>query len=420
MSSQTAACTTITLSYWEQALAVRASYLKFHPESDFHILVVDGPEPDFSVPTGTKVHWAKDLPLEGFDSYCMRYNAMELVTSLKAPFLRHLLQTGMYDKVLHLDADVLVFDRLDLLFSRLELSAVVLTPHLLSPLPDHYQPGEINFLLAADHNSGFIGFNRSEEAIHILRWLEARCREGCYDDPSIGLCTDQKWYNLMPSLFAGVHIERSPQFNVAYWNLHERRLSFQDGKWWVNSEVRLAFFHFSGCSPLRPGTLTRYASRYDLEDRPELQPLVEAYFQALREQGWPASTERPYRFDTFSDGSPISLTARHLYAISPYRHMAADPFEAGGLFYEFCQKWNLFGKQHAASSSNRWTTQHQDPRLRFIRAMFSLVLRFLGPSRYAALLNHLQWTTTVRNQSSIFFNRPAPLPPPPGPESRAV
>ena len=403
MSFQTAACTTITLGYWENALAVRHSYLQQHPESTFHILVVDYPGPGFVVPPGVLVHWGKDLPVERFDSYCMRYSAMELITSLKAPFLRYLLETCAYEKVIHLDADILVYDRLDVLFSRLDLAAVLLTPHLISPLPDHYQPGEPTLLLAADHNSGFVGFNRTPGALHILRWLEARCREACYEDPSQGLCTDQKWYNLIPTLFSGVYIERSLQFNVAYWNLHERHLTQRDGVWWVNKDVRLGFFHFSGCSPHRPGVLTKYASRYDFGNQPKLRPLVEGYFQALRAQGWPADPGRPYPFDTFSDGKAISLTARHLFAVSPYRQLSEDPFEAGSAFYAFCKKWNLFGQEHADSGFNRWNTKHHDWRLRLIRAVFYLALRVLGTDRYAALMNHLQWVTAVRNQADFFF-----------------
>ncbi|MEI6715464.1 MAG: hypothetical protein WCO60_17030 [Verrucomicrobiota bacterium] len=401
MSSQTAACTTITLSYWENALAVRHSFLQQHPESEFYILVVDGPDPNLVVPPGVRVMWGKDLPVEGFLSYAMRYNAMELITSLKAPFMRLLLET--YDKVLHLDADVLVYDRLDLLFKRLDSSAVVLIPHLTCPLPDHYQPGEATFLLAADYNSGFIGFNASQEAKRALLWLEERCREACYDDSTTGFCTDQKWYNLLPTLFSGVFIERSREFNVAYWNLHERQLIHRDGKWWVNNERPLAFFHFSGCSPRDPDLLTKYASRYDLTNRPELRPLVEGYFAALKQQGWPASLDLPNRFECFSDGSPISMASRQLYAISDFCHSGDDPFDADGVFFAFCQKWNLFGKQHEAMGANRWTTKHEDPRLRVIRGLFRMVLRFFGPSYYAKMMNHLQWVTSTRNQALIFF-----------------
>ena len=199
MPTETAACTTINLSYWESALTVRESYLRHHPESDFHILVVDAPPSHFAVPPGVRVTWGRDLPVANFQSLAMRYNAMELITSLKAPFIRQLLKE--HQRVIHLDADVLVYSRLDDIFERLETAAAVLTPHILSPLPDHYQPDEPDLLLAGDHNSGFIGFSRRAETEGILPWLETRCREACYDEPARGLCTDQRWFNLMPCLF---------------------------------------------------------------------------------------------------------------------------------------------------------------------------------------------------------------------------
>ncbi len=36
--------------------------------------------------------------------------------------------------------------------------------------------------------------------------------------------TDQRWCDLVPSLFDRVHIERDPGYNVASWNLSTRRI----------------------------------------------------------------------------------------------------------------------------------------------------------------------------------------------------
>lgn len=396
-----AACTTVTSGYWEQAMAVRRSFLRHHPEAAFYILVVDGPAPGLEVPPGVEVVWGRDLPVEGFLAYAMRYDAMELITSLKAPFLRFLL--GTYERVIHLDADVLVFDGLEDLFERLGTASVVLTPHIVSPLPDSNKPGEVDLLAAADHNSGFIGFNNSGRSLEALWWLEQRCREACYDEPSSGLCTDQKWYNLLPALFEGVFIERSPRFNVAYWNLHERHLVFREGHWWVNGSERLGFFHFSGCSPLRPNQLTKFPSRFNLENRPELRSLVQFYFDALAAEGWPSKTGMPYRFLTFSDGRLISPIARQAFAALPRFRGLADPFDAGGDFYAFCKRWNQLGAEPVSVSYNRWNTPHDDWRLRLIRCVFKLALRLFGAERYATILNHLQWALSIRNHGRVLF-----------------
>jgi hypothetical protein len=402
MPTETAACTTINLSYWESALTVRESYLRHHPESDFHILVVDAPPSHFAVPPGVRVTWGRDLPVANFQSLAMRYNAMELITSLKAPFIRQLLKE--HQRVIHLDADVLVYSRLDDIFERLETAAAVLTPHILSPLPDHYQPDEPDLLLAGDHNSGFIGFSRRAETEGILPWLETRCREACYDEPARGLCTDQRWFNLMPCLFDGVHIERSPRFNVAYWNLHERKLSLENGTWRVNGLLPLGFFHFSGWNPSQLDMFTKHPSRHGFHNRPELRPLTEGYLESLKNQGWQSHSQRPYPFATFSNGHPISALIRHVYSISPYARTGDDPFNAAGFFYAYCREKNLLKPGPGRElSHNRWNTDHGDYRLRTIRGLFKLALLFLGPNAYWALLELLSSSTSVRSQHAIFF-----------------
>jgi hypothetical protein len=403
-----AACTTISWSHWKYALALGTSFLRQHPESGFHILVVDGPVEGVEVPAGMEVHWGEDVAGPGFASWCMRYDAMELITSLKAPFLRRLLER--YPKVIHLDSDVRVYHRLDTVWDRLETASVVVTPHLVSPLPDHEEPGEGTFLLAADHNSGFIGFRRSEAGIAALEWLAVRCRENCYEEPSAGLCTDQKWYNLLPALFPEVHVERSVGLNVAYWNLHERVLSFSGGRWWVNGKEPLVFFHFSGCQ--NRDRFTKHPSRFDFGNRPEMRALVAGYFEAIEAQAGAGKGRGPkgYRFGFFSNGEPISGLIRRLYSVSPEGLAGGDPFDARGPFYRFCEERGLLGPEPAALGLNRWNTRHEDWRLRLIRVVFRGVLRMVGAARYGQWLGHLQWITSVRNQAGLFFGDSGGLP----------
>ena len=47
---------------------------------------------------------------------------------------------------------------------------------------------------------------------------------------------DQRWADLVPSLFPRALVCRDSTVNVAYWNLRERRLEERDGQFTVDGE----------------------------------------------------------------------------------------------------------------------------------------------------------------------------------------
>ena len=67
----------------------------------------------------------------------------------------------------------------------------------------------------------------------------------CVIDPAAGLYLDQRWADLFPALIDRTRILRHPGYDVAYWNLEQRRLRHLDGRWLVNG-VPLRTFYFSG------------------------------------------------------------------------------------------------------------------------------------------------------------------------------
>ena len=76
----------------------------------------------------------------------------------------------------------------------------------------------------------------------------------------LGLFTDQKWGNFLPTFYDDVVISRHPGMNVANWNLENRDLSFNsDGECLVNGE-RLILYHFSKAKTAGLLMTTRYAN----------------------------------------------------------------------------------------------------------------------------------------------------------------
>jgi hypothetical protein len=110
-----------------------------------------------------------------------------------------------------------------------------------------------------------------------LAWWADRLSDQCKDDVRNGLFVDQLWMNYAPLFFSGVGVSDDPGLNMAYWNLHERRLERHDGKWMVNGHWLLVFYHFSSFEFDKPDSLGRHSTRYTMNDRPEMRPLFDEY-----------------------------------------------------------------------------------------------------------------------------------------------
>ena len=106
--------------------------------------------------------------------------------------------------------------------------------HPDAPLPDDLRPNEYDILLSGAYNLGFIATNCAGETGEFLRWWQRKMRKYCYVDHYRGYFVDQKWIDLVPGMFRGVHILMDPGYNTAYWNLHSRRVEPDNGGYTVN------------------------------------------------------------------------------------------------------------------------------------------------------------------------------------------
>ena len=83
--------------------------------------------------------------------------------------------------------------------------------------------------------------------------------------------TDQRWVDFVPSFFEH-HILKDPAYNVAYWNLHARDLTWDGSRYMVDG-APMRFFHFSGFEFEKPWLLSRHQGerpRILLSERPAL------------------------------------------------------------------------------------------------------------------------------------------------------
>jgi hypothetical protein len=116
---------------------------------------------------------------------------------------------------------------------------LVMTPHILHPAPD--QESEEDLLRSGSFNGGFLGVAPSLEGRAFIAWWGGRLQTGCTIDFT---CGDQRWLDLVPSIWDGVAILRHPGYNFACWNAHQRPLSRLDGAWTAAGQP-LRFVHYT-------------------------------------------------------------------------------------------------------------------------------------------------------------------------------
>jgi len=331
------ACTIVSKNYLAFARVLAASFRRHCPGGRFFVLLVDRND-DHIDPTAEDFELleieelARDRPggnVDDLPGFVFKYSLLEANTAIKPFLLEYLFERHDLANLVYFDPDIQIFRPLDELASLVEKYSVVLTPHLTSPIDDGAHPGELAVLQAGSYNLGFVALRHTEVSRRLLTWWRDRLYERCVVRIEDGLFVDQKWMDLVPGLFKDVYVLTHPGYNVAYWNLHDRPISIENGEAKSAGEP-LYFFHFSGIDPDALEQVSKHQDRYTLGEIGGAAELYRGYRDALLEAGYREAKPWPYAFGRFSNGAPIPDAARRLYLdLGPRRRKRfGDPFDA--------------------------------------------------------------------------------------------
>jgi len=349
-----AVCSVATKSHLARARVLAESCRSRHPGVPLFLLLVDRIDGSFDPaqePFTTLC--VEDLDLEDWHSLAFRYPQADLASALKPLLLRRLFESFGPRKILYLDTDALVTGSLEPVFDLLDRHPVVLTPHLLDPVADGATGREVVILRSGAYNAGLVGVSDLPEAHAFLDWWWARCRDDSLDRQIDAGYPDQRWLDLAPGMFPGVHIARDPGLNVAYWNVGERRFEWGDQPT-VNG-VPVRFFHFSAFPYDAGERLSLHLIADAFDAHPELVPLFAEYRRRLEQRGHDTCRDWPYAFGCFDNGVPITQCARDCYQEleAGERRRFGDPREAGSPDSFWC--WMNSSADAASDGGSRAT-----------------------------------------------------------------
>jgi glycosyltransferase involved in cell wall biosynthesis len=328
-SIEFASCTIIAKNYISMARVLAESWHRFHPGAPFFVLLLDSPAGYFSPENEDfTTLLISELGIPNLDGFLFKYSILEASTAVKPYLLRHLFRAYGIHKLLYLDPDILLLGSLDSLSSCLSDCSILLTPHLTTPLPnDGRSPTDHSILQAGIYNLGFLGLRDSKPSRNLLDWWCEKLYHECIVSFERNLFVDQRWMDLVPGLFDGVRICRDPGYNIAYWNLHERRVTSKNGKFIVNGNAAY-FFHFSGFNPDEPQNVSKYQGRFpNVADLGETGRLYARYRQLLIRKAWHETKHWKYDHNFFDNGVPIPGEARKYYwGLGPDVESLGNPF----------------------------------------------------------------------------------------------
>jgi hypothetical protein len=406
-----AACTIVSLNYLPYARTLCDSFLSFHTDCKFYVLLVDRLPQDFdSSADRFEMVLVEDLNISNFESVAFKYDILELNTNVKPTFLKYLLAQGI-EQLIYLDPDICIYSSLSLIYDAAASSSVVLTPHSLSPNREDVT-SDVNLLALGIFNLGFIAVSKSDEASNFLAWWEENCLNHGFSDPAGGLFVDQKWVNLAPCFLTSLKILKHPGCNVAYWNLHERIITWEGNRWIVNGVDELVFYHFSGISVDGGNRISKHLDRLDLTSRPEMARLFAEYRENVVRHGIRELVRLPYAFGAFNNGKFINKLTRSVYAANLGEFLGSDPFDASGPFYARASSGGLLSKKDSFTRYTRKTYSKGGWRVQILHRLMRMCLRIFGADRYTVLMKYCGFISRLRNQPELLpSSRPGNIAP---------
>lgn len=323
-------CSIITANYYAYAKILYESMLRYNKDFEFFLLIIDWDQSlGDKIDNYFKILSPDDVVTDQqvLTQMLFRYTAFEMANALKPFLLLYLLERLNRRNAIYLDTDIFVLDNLSIVNDYFLKGDILITPHSSSPLPnDDLIPNDYFILKSGSYNAGFIGVSRTSNGISFLNWWKDHLEKQCFLY-KYGIFVDQSWLTLAVVYFDNVHVIRHPGFNVSYWNLHERNLSYDSviGKYSVNSHP-LLFVHLSGLDFHNPKGISTHQNRYYLDEVPVFKSIVEQYLMEVEKWSSYIEPDYQYRYDFFPSAKRIEPEMRWYFHENIERFSSYTPF----------------------------------------------------------------------------------------------
>jgi len=147
----------------------------------------------------------------------------------------HLLTRRGLEEITYLDADMMFFSSPEPIFKEAGAASVIITPHRFSEKLSYKKFHGL-------YNVSWLTFRNTGHGLDCLAWYKDACLDWCYDVLEETRYADQKYLDIFPEKFLGVHVMRNSGGGVAPWNLADSIMEIRDGCIVINNDP-LIFYH---------------------------------------------------------------------------------------------------------------------------------------------------------------------------------
>jgi hypothetical protein len=304
--------TIVTRNYLAYARALMRHCELHEPGADRFVVIVDRlPAGEVADVPNSDIIYGDELGIERWPRYAFQYTPFELVCALKPHVVDRLIRDKGYQQVVYLDGDMKLYGPLTPVWRALEKDSIVLTPHLLRPLPDNsVQPYESLYSACGTFNAGFFAVRDTDTGRSFTNWWAAMLRKHCIVDLSAGMFVDQRWLCLVPGLFPETCILRHPGLNAGHWTLLQATWECRSTGAASTSDVYVdgdptVLFHFSGMMPDHPDAYRACQNRISIDEIPCLKRLVDDFHRDVYAAGHRQCVAWGFGMERLSDGTPV-------------------------------------------------------------------------------------------------------------------
>lgn len=334
------AFTSFSYSYLNRARVLARTLKAQHPDWIFWAVLTDKAPEGFALDLGQedfdRVLTAEELFGEETDRWLFGHDVVEACTAVKGKASAEILAQPGCEKLFYFDPDIAVINPMTDVVDLLDSYSIILTPHQIDPEPPAdrraIQDNEIGSLNYGVFNLGFVAIANDTEGRRFAQWWDDRLRDWCHDRLDIGVFVDQKWCDLVPCFFDNVKVLRDPGYNVASWNLSQRRMSYDEAGTALINGRPLRFYHFTKLGAVGDTMTQRYA-----RDNIEVYELWWWYRQQVLSANSPEIPKGWWHYGTFDNGEKIPKSVRELYRERPDLQKAfPEPLRTGsGTLHEW-------------------------------------------------------------------------------------
>ena len=351
------------------------SLRRFSPNFSFHVFLSDltrGMADNIrNICPNIQFQFIEEFGDESVLANSLRMTEIEFNTSLKAVAVCWLFEAG-YKSIIFCDSDLYFLNSPILAIEALQSNNVVLTPHQNSPSSAR---ADLQMCRYGVFNAGFFGF-AGEGGRQAAKWFRSRTTDYCIQEPSDGLFVDQKWLDLMPALFSGVHVIRESSYNVAYWNIEARP-----------EEQNTTFLHLSGINLANHFSSGMQLSKYsdvliDDEMANILNSYLNLYYKMVNKTN--KITEKAFASDIFICFQDYKSPSMRRFLHTKYSCVYED-----GRF--------VMKKRNKTEAVNRIPFYHTHSSAFHLTRSFGMVLCWLGAGAVLDRLIHLFTVLGRRN-----------------------